>query len=73
MNVMDSTTPATGSYKRVEIWCQDAEDHDLWRHESGLLVNGAALAEREFFYSVVRIGVTDPGCGSERNLPTLGA
>lgn len=39
----------------VERWHQDPTDRDLWHHQNGLIVNSAALAERESYYRIVRI------------------
>jgi hypothetical protein len=39
----------------VETWRQDAENPDLWHGAYGVIVNGAALIERETFYTVIRL------------------
>lgn len=41
--------------KATEVWYQDVEDRDLWFGEHGVMVNTAALAEREFYYEVIRV------------------
>jgi hypothetical protein len=43
------------SLKQVEVWRQDESDPDLWHHANGLMINSAALVEREAYYIVVRI------------------
>ena len=43
-----------------EIWCQVSFDSDLWENESGLIVNTAALEEREMYFEVTRIPVPTP-------------
>lgn len=40
---------------KTEIWYQDSQDADLWHGEQGLIVNTAALNERETYYKVLRI------------------
>ncbi len=39
----------------AEIWYQDNSDYDLWHGPQGLIVNTAALEEREAFYEVTRV------------------
>jgi hypothetical protein len=41
--------------KNSEIWYQDPGDTNLWHGKHGVIVNTAALNEREFYYTVVRI------------------
>ncbi len=41
--------------KITEVWYQDVEDSDLWFGEHGVMVNSAALDEREFYYDVTRV------------------
>ena len=41
--------------KDSEVWYQDREDRDYWHGEHGLIVNTAALNERDFYYAIVRI------------------
>lgn len=43
------------TYKANESWLQDNQNPDLWYAENGLIVNSAALQEREFFFEVERI------------------
>lgn len=38
-----------------EVWYQDTQDRDLWSNENGLLVNTAALNEREVYFDVTRV------------------
>jgi hypothetical protein len=38
-----------------ELWYQDPQDSNLWHGKHGVIINTAALNEREFYYSVVRI------------------
>ncbi len=47
-------------FKAKEIWTQDHQDADLWIAENGVMVNTAALTEREEFFSVERRFVVDP-------------
>lgn len=42
--------------KKREVWVQDPVDSDLWHHESGLIVNTAALEERSAYYLIIRQG-----------------
>jgi hypothetical protein len=46
---------AENQIKRTEIWYQDVEDSDLWFGEHGVMVNTAALNEREFYFEVIRV------------------
>jgi hypothetical protein len=43
------------NHKDPEVWCQDTDNADLWHGQHGVIVNTAALAEREFYYHVIRI------------------
>lgn len=43
------------SYKTSEVWYQDTLEQDLWHNDKGLLVNTAALQEREAFFEVTRV------------------
>ncbi len=43
-----------------ELWRQDPHDPDLWDGPHGLMVNSAALAEREFYHQVIRLNPTAP-------------
>ncbi len=42
--------------KNAELWYQDPEDSNLWHGKHGVIINTAALNEREFYYSVIRVG-----------------
>ena len=44
--------------KNSELWYQDPEDKNLWHGKHGVIINTAALNEREFYYTVVRIPST---------------
>lgn len=59
MNSLDFTPSAAAALKPVETWRQLPSDPDLWHHHNGVIVNSAALAEREYFYTVIRIGLTE--------------
>lgn len=39
-------------YKELELWQQDIYDKDLWHGENGLIVNTAALKDREDYIDV---------------------
>jgi hypothetical protein len=41
--------------KNTEVWYQDPEDGNLWHGTHGVIVNTAALLEREFFYNIERV------------------
>jgi hypothetical protein len=41
--------------KVTEVWYQDVEDSNLWFGEHGVMVNTAALDEREFYFDVIRV------------------
>lgn len=41
--------------KNTEVWYQDPEDNNLWHGTHGVIVNTAALVEREFFYNIERV------------------
>jgi hypothetical protein len=41
--------------KNTEVWYQDPEDGNLWHGTHGVIVNTAALVEREFFYNIERV------------------
>ena len=45
---------------KIEIWYQDSLDNDLWHGEHGVLVNTAALNEREAYFQVSRIPAQHP-------------
>lgn len=40
---------------KQEVWQQDSQDTNLWHGANGLMVNSAALSEREAFFDVKRI------------------
>jgi hypothetical protein len=44
-------------YKTSEVWYQDREDSELWHGKHGVIINTAALNEREFYYDIIRITV----------------
>lgn len=46
---------ADNQLKATEVWYQDVEDSNLWYGEHGVMVNTAALEEREFYYEVIRV------------------
>ena len=52
--------------KTSEVWYQDAFDNDLWHNDKGLMVNTAALDEREAFFEVIRVAL-EPTKHSVRN------
>ena len=54
-------------YKVSEIWYQDALESDLWHNDKGLIVNTAALNERETFFEVTRVAL-NPAAPSDTNL-----
>jgi len=41
--------------KTIEIWRQDNDSQDLWHNNNGLIVNTAALNEREAYLEIMRI------------------
>jgi hypothetical protein len=52
-------------YKTSEVWYQDPENSDMWHGKHGVIVNTAALNEREFYYDIIRI-TTQPSYTKER-------
>jgi hypothetical protein len=44
-------------YKVSEVWYQDTENGDMWHGKHGVIVNTAALNEREFYFDIIRITV----------------
>ena len=38
-----------------EVWRQDSLDADLWHGSKGVIVNSAALEEREVYFEVIRL------------------
>jgi hypothetical protein len=55
MNTIRDRKTAGSHFKATEVWYQDVEDRDLWFGQHGVMVNTAALTEREFYYDVIRI------------------
>ena len=41
--------------KHSEVWQQNIEHLDFWHGPNGVIINTAALNEREFYYNVIRI------------------
>jgi len=41
--------------KPIEVWHQDSQQQDLWLFTNGIMVNSAALKERESYFDIVRI------------------
>jgi hypothetical protein len=41
--------------KHSEVWQQDTQNPDLWHGPNGVMINTAALNEREFYYDVLRV------------------
>lgn len=41
--------------KPAEIWFRHPVESDLWIGENGVLINSAALIERETYYDVARL------------------
>jgi hypothetical protein len=39
----------------TEVWYQDREDGDYWHGKRGIIVNTAALNEREVYYEIIRV------------------
>jgi hypothetical protein len=53
--------------KKTEVWYQDLEDGNLWHGTHGVIVNTAALVEREFFYNIERVAAPGKRGGSKRS------
>ena len=47
--IRDTMTPL----KPTEVWHQDSHDADLWHGPHGVILNAAALEEREFYFDVI--------------------
>jgi hypothetical protein len=62
-SLKDLSSSKLSSLKKSEVWYQDPEDGNLWHGTHGVIVNTAALVEREFFYNIER--VTAPGSSSK--------
>lgn len=45
----------------TELWRQLPDEPDLWHGEHGVLINTAALLEREAFFEVTRIAAAEFG------------
>ncbi len=50
---MTSTTKTQP--KPIEVWQQDSQQQDLWLFTNGIMVNSAALKERESYFDIIRI------------------
>ena len=55
LQTSDRTTPTTPHRKPIETWRRDTLEPDLWHAADGVIVNTAALVEREFYVDVVRL------------------
>jgi hypothetical protein len=53
------TRTQKNGYKPLEVWRQDHQIPDLWHSKDNLMVNSAALSEREFYFELVRIPSSD--------------
>ena len=42
-------------FKTSEVWYQDTVNSDMWHGKHGVIINTAALNEREFYYDIIRI------------------
>jgi hypothetical protein len=51
--------------KPSEVWQQDTENSDFWHGKHGVIINTAALNEREFYYDIIRLTM-QPGYVKER-------
>jgi hypothetical protein len=56
--------------KKSEVWYQDLEDGNLWHGTHGVIVNTAALVEREFFYNITRVVAGKPS-NTKRSQPAV--
>jgi hypothetical protein len=45
---------AEQQYKTSEVWYQDPENTDFWHGKHRVIVNTAALNEREFYFDIIR-------------------
>ncbi|UCH25420.1 MAG: hypothetical protein JSV66_16040 [Trueperaceae bacterium] len=52
---LEGRAPRFETLRPLELWKQDATDTDLWHHPAGLIVNTAALDQREDYFNIVRI------------------
>jgi hypothetical protein len=57
--------------KNTEVWYQDPEDGNLWHGTHGVIVNTAALLEREFFYNIERVAAPVKSNSRKRNTITV--
>lgn len=48
-------TRTKAGYKEIEIWRQDTQNQDLWHGENGVMLNTAALKERQPYFDIVKI------------------
>ena len=48
------TTTAKNT-RPIEVWHQDNHSQDLWHGNNGVIVNTAALEERETYFDIIRI------------------
>jgi hypothetical protein len=53
--VMKDIKDTGKSFKVSEVWSQDLENSDLWHGKHGVIVNTAALNEREFYFDIIRL------------------
>jgi len=49
------TNKPTNGSKHIEIWRQDNASQDLWHGDNNVMINTAALLEREAYFEVIRI------------------
>jgi hypothetical protein len=68
MKTVSNQQYAENQIKRTEIWYQDVEDSDLWFGEHGVMVNTAALNEREFYFEVIRVPHHQPVKSQDRSV-----
>ena len=59
MQKQPTTADTTILLKPTEVWQQDPVDADFWHGPDGIIVNTAALKEREFYFDVVRVEYYD--------------
>ena len=52
-------------FKTSEVWYQDLEDANMWHGKHGVIINTAALNEREFYFDIIRI-THQPSYSKER-------
>ncbi len=61
----------SSTLRPVEIWRQDPSDPELWHGREGLIVNTAALLEREYYFSIIRVSGSESAYGREQPLVAL--